>query len=143
MMHLTIPLTVENVIAIYAALVSTCSVILAMKVYRTGGPMVELDWGYYSDKRRLVIDIQNMGRHDITVTGFALYVIREEIFNKSITGRSFSLKRELLDEIPMSDWCGSRDLGEPPFRVRLFKRQVIWGCFGHAARLRRSMVSSS
>jgi len=27
--------------------------------------------------------------------------------------------------------------------VRLFKRQVIWGCFGHAARLRRSMVSSS
>jgi transcriptional regulator with XRE-family HTH domain len=28
-------------------------------------------------------------------------------------------------------------------RVRLFKRQVIWGCFGHAARLRRSMVSSS
>ena len=29
------------------------------------------------------------------------------------------------------------------WRVRLFKRQVIWGCFGHAARLRRSMVSSS
>ena len=28
-------------------------------------------------------------------------------------------------------------------RVRLFKRQVIWGCFGHAARLKRSMVSSS
>ena len=27
--------------------------------------------------------------------------------------------------------------------VRLFKRWVISGCFGHAARLRRSMVSSS
>ena len=32
---------------------------------------------------------------------------------------------------------------EKRYRVRLFKRQVIWGCFGHAARLRRSMVSSS
>jgi hypothetical protein len=28
-------------------------------------------------------------------------------------------------------------------RVRLFKKYLIPGCFGHAARLRRSMVSSS
>ena len=27
--------------------------------------------------------------------------------------------------------------------VHIFKRQVIWGCFGHAARPRRSMVSLS
>ena len=40
-------------------------------------------------------------------------------------------------------YVANRLSGEAGWGVRLFKRQVIWGCLGHAARLRRSMVSSS
>ncbi len=36
-----------------------------------------------------------------------------------------------------------RPVTSASIRVRLFERWVISGCFGHAARLRRSMVSSS
>jgi len=74
--------------------------------------------------------------------GFAIYSPARDRYEDAVllTGLPIGSPQEALDTACTVHLAAP---GHQPERVRLFKRQVIWGCFGHAARLRRSMVSSS
>ena len=85
-----------SIIAAYAGVVSTLSLILALKVYRSGNPNVDVDWQYDELDKELTVSILNTGRADVTITAIELFVVHEKIIRQSRSGRTFDLRMEPL-----------------------------------------------
>lgn len=105
------PKSIETVLAIYAAGVSTISILLglkahslAVKAYRAAGPIVEVDWVYDDRTRQLVVSVVNSGRSDITIYDLSLYIVREIITRSSPSGEYFDSRMEIISEIPQIRW---------------------------------------
>lgn len=97
-------LIAASAIAIYAAIISTLSLILAIRVYRVGGPKVSLDWEYWERDRNLVVSILNTGRADVTIASMDLYIVREEVTHRSPSGAYFNSHYETIGCIPQKLW---------------------------------------
>jgi hypothetical protein len=92
------------VIGGYAAIVSTLSVILAVKVYRAANPKVDLDWLYEEADRNLSVTVLNTGRADVTIATIDLYVVRHKITRRSPSGKYFNLRINTIDHIATKLW---------------------------------------
>jgi hypothetical protein len=116
-------LIVGSAFAAYAAIVSTLSLILSVRVYRAGGPDVDIDWEYHQKNRRLSLSILNTGRADVTITGVDLRIIHEQIFNRSPSGKYFNSRMDIIEEVPTELWWP--DLGPETFPVRLTSNSLL------------------
>lgn len=90
--------------AAYAAIVSTLSLILALKVHRASSPNVEVDWIYTEPDRKLVVGIHNTGRADVTITAVDLYIERHVITSRSRISNGFGMRIEHICDVPVKLW---------------------------------------
>jgi hypothetical protein len=120
---LTIGLIVGSIIAAYAAIVSTLSLILSVRNYRASDPNVSLDWEYDEIGRRLSLSIWNTGRADVTIASANLYIVHERIVRRSPTGKYFAIQSETLDNIPTELWW--LDLEPETFPIRLASNSLL------------------
>jgi hypothetical protein len=81
---------IEAAIAGYAGIVSTLSLILALRAYRAGGPIVDVTWAYFDDKQELMLIVTNKGRADVTVFDIDLSIVRHRITRQ--LGKAFDLE---------------------------------------------------
>jgi len=51
----------ESIVAVYAAVVSTLSLIIAVRVYKAGNPDVDVDWEYQEEARKLLLTYLILG----------------------------------------------------------------------------------
>jgi hypothetical protein len=116
-------LIVASGIAGYAAVVSTLSLVLAIKVYRSGEPKVDVDWEYFETDRELTVSVLNTGRAGVTISTVELYVIHEQITKRSPNGRYVSLQMETIAEIPPRLW--RPDEKNASFPARLSSQSLI------------------
>jgi hypothetical protein len=102
---------VTATVAAYAAIVSTFSLILAVKVHRAANPKVDVHWRYSESDRKLVVSIHNTGRADVTITTVDLYIAREVITRRS------RISIDPISQIPNKLW--QRERKALTFPVRL------------------------
>jgi hypothetical protein len=108
---------VGSAIATYAAVVSTLSLAIAVKVYRAGNPNVEVHWEYQEPSRKLSLSILNTGRGDVTISAVDIFVVHETIFNRSRSGRYFNLRMDTVDHVPNELWLPKEQHAAIPFRL--------------------------
>lgn len=116
---------VAAAISTYAAIISTLSLFLAIKVYRAGNPKVELDWLYIEDERMLTLSVMNIGRSAVTITSIDLYIVREEIASRSPGGRYFNAKWEPVGAVPVEAWRQKSSMESQDFPLRLDSNSMI------------------
>jgi hypothetical protein len=110
-------------IAAYAAIVSTLSLVLAMKVYRAGNPNVEMDWLYRESDRKLLLSILNTGRADVTISTVELFIVHETITSRSRSGRFFNVRTDTLGHVPSDLWrVESEEIALP---IRLASNSLV------------------
>jgi hypothetical protein len=95
---------ITAIVAAYAAIVSTLSLILAVKVYRAANPKVEVDWEYSPSDRNLTLTVLNTGRGDVTIATIDLYIERRVITSRSPDGRSFNARTDTISHVPTKLW---------------------------------------
>jgi hypothetical protein len=111
------------VIAGYAAIVSTLSLALALKVYQAGNPKIEVDWEYRETNRQLAIRVLNVSRADVTITSTELYIVHEVTTHRSHSGKYFQVHMDTIDEVPSELWqVGAQ---APTFPARLPSNSAI------------------
>jgi len=98
------PALITTVVAAYAAIVSTLSLILAIKVYRAANPQVEVDWTYSAPDRKLVVSVHNTGRADVTINTVDLYVERHVITRRSRVSDAYAERVDMISHIPAKLW---------------------------------------
>lgn len=118
------PKTIETVLAIYGATISTFSILLGLKAhslaekaYRAAGPIVYIDWVYDERIRQLTVSVVNSGRSEITIYDLRLVVMHEVITRSSPSGRYFDSRMELMEEIPKSRWWEGYESNQLPVRL--------------------------
>lgn len=95
---------VTPIIAIYGAVVSTLSAILALKVFLAGKPDVDLGWEYHGPSRNLALMVFNTERADVTISTIELYIVRHVVIRRSPISNAFAIRRETIDQIPSELW---------------------------------------
>ncbi|MEV4621116.1 hypothetical protein AB0J74_20705 [Asanoa sp. NPDC049573] len=93
-------------IATYAAIVATCSLVVAFLAYRQAGPRVEADAVADYDANAVEVTVYNKGRGAITIVEVRAWIATFR------TGRSWSMG-EAGDEVP------HRLEGHSRFRIRI------------------------
>jgi hypothetical protein len=114
---------VTAAVAAYAAIVSTLSLILAMKVYRASSPHVEVDWVYTEPHRKLVVGIHNTGRADVTIATVDLHIERHVITSRSRIGNAFAMRTDHIRDVPTRLWV--RKSKALTFPVRLAAHSTV------------------
>jgi hypothetical protein len=105
---------IEAVIAGYAGIVSTLSLVLARRANRTSGPIVAITWEYYDEKQELTLVVTNTGRAAVTVSDVELSIVRHRITRR--TGNYYDLEMTSLADIPRKRWCPNQKISFP-FRL--------------------------
>lgn len=103
--------TIEAIIAGYAGIVSTLSLVLARRAYHTSGPIVDITWEYFEEKQELTLIITNRGRADVTVSDLELSIVRHRITSRS--GKYYNLEMTNLVDVPRKRWCTSQKVRFP------------------------------
>jgi hypothetical protein len=103
---------VTPAVATYAAVISTLSFVLAVKVYKAGDPEVELGWKYNELIRNLSLIVSNTGRGNVTISTIDLYIVRHEITRRSPISDAVAIHRETISHVSSELWRG-RDLDIP------------------------------
>lgn len=98
------PALITAVVAAYAAIVSTLSLILAVNVYRAANPKVEVDWVYSRADRNLTLTLLNTGRSDVTIATVDLYIERHVITSRNPDSRSFHARTDTISHVPTELW---------------------------------------
>lgn len=106
---------VASVIAAYAAVVSTLSLVLAIRSFRAGSPIVDLDWEYDESLSDFRLHVLNTGRADVTISSLSLVVIHEVIIRQS--GKYFDARFDIIDDIPANVWYPRSKESALPFRL--------------------------
>jgi hypothetical protein len=126
------PRTIEEILAIYAAGVSTLSFFLAVKAHNlaekahsAAGPIVYIDWEYDETTRELIVSVVNSGRSDTTIYDLHLVVICEIITSVSITGRSFAMHMVPVADVPKIQWWKDYDPTDLPVRIAASSKFLV------------------
>lgn len=116
--------SIETVLAIYAACISTLSIFLGLKAhslaekaYRAAGPIVFLDWVYDERTRQLTVSVVNSGRSEITIYDLRLVMMHEVITRRSPSGKYFDSRMEPIEEIPKLRWWQDYKPKQLPVRL--------------------------
>jgi hypothetical protein len=91
-------------VATYAAIISTLSLVLAIRVHHAGSPKVSVHWAYTQTDRKLTVTILNTGRADVTISAIELYVERDVIIRGSREAGQWDSRIETLSHIPNKLW---------------------------------------
>lgn len=102
---------IATVIAVYAGIISTLSLILAARVYRTGGPIVTMSWEYFAGKQELTLIVTNRGRADVTVSDLELSIIRDKIIRR--IGNRWASETTVIEDIPQERWRADSEVTFP------------------------------
>jgi hypothetical protein len=91
--------SIETILAIYAAVVSTCSIYLGIRAHKlaeqahlAAGPLVSVRWDYDESAPDLIVSVVNSGRSDVTIYDLTMGVVQETVTRMSPTGRSFDIR---------------------------------------------------
>lgn len=114
---------VGSIVAAYAAIVSTLSLILSVRVYRAGDPDVSITWEYDEVDRKLLLSVMNTGRADITIASVDLQIVHRQILNRSPTGKYYQMHTETIGVIPVELWWP--DLEPKTFPMRLASKSLV------------------
>jgi hypothetical protein len=104
---MTLAQIITAAVAAYAAVVSTLSLALALKTHRAANPKVALDWIYAADDRKLVVNVYNTGRADITITNLDLYLDRHVITSRSWISSGYGIRVYEIEQIPAERWLSN------------------------------------
>ena len=118
------PKSIETVLAIYGASVSTLSILLGLKAhslaekaYRAAGPVVSIDWVYNERIRQLTVSVVNSGRSGVTIYDLRLVIMREVITRGSSSSLYFDSQMEPIEEIPKMRWWEGYESNQLPVRL--------------------------
>jgi hypothetical protein len=105
-------------IASYAVVVSTLSLVLAIRAHRAGEPNFNLGWEYNMDGQQLSVMMTNRGRSDISIYDLELSIVRHEITRQ--IGKVFDFREILIREVPLNEWRANSAEVSFPFRLTSF-----------------------
>lgn len=115
--------SIETILAIYGASMSTLSILLGLKAhslaeraYRAAGPIVFIDWIYDERIRQLTVSVVNSGRSDVTIYDLSLVVVHEVITRGSPSGY-YDSRMEPIEEIPKTRWWEGYESNQLPVRL--------------------------
>lgn len=97
--------TVTSALAIYAAVISTLSLILAVIAYKAGNPKVILGWEYIQSGRNLWLIVDNTGRADVTISSVDFYPMNRKVMSgRSRDEKHFSLRVKSTGQVSYKQW---------------------------------------
>lgn len=107
-----------SALAAYAAIVSTSSLLLAVKAYRASGPIVDVSWEYLETGQQLSVSVLNTGRSDVTVTSLELFITHETVTKTPApVGKNYHAKSTIIAQLRATQWRANYETLSFPVRL--------------------------